>query len=94
MAVIDSNNPSILLWGFADSKQLVIVEAVTAKEALAAVQKYWLEGQTIVPLAFLPLDAPQLVHRPMYLFDRDFIRIGKNDFFFEWLKYLMERTQK
>lgn len=52
----------MLLWGFMDSEQLVIVDAVNANKALAKAEKYWHSGQTITPLGVLPLNAPELAH--------------------------------
>jgi hypothetical protein len=62
--------------------QTVIVNAATAKSALAAAEPFWNIGQAITPLAVLPLSAPELVNRPVY--SRYDLR-GDNGFFFYWL---------
>jgi hypothetical protein len=74
-----------MLWGFADSVQLVIIEAESAREALSNAEKHWLEGQTITPLATLPRNAPEMVNKRIYVFD-DIVWSGDNNSFFEELK--------
>ncbi|MDA8416577.1 MAG: hypothetical protein M0Z78_05855 [Betaproteobacteria bacterium] len=75
----------LLLWGFSDSRQMVIVAAETASEALSKAEKYWLAGQTITPLGALPLNAPGIAHQQNYKFDRDALGLANNNFFFEEL---------
>lgn len=75
-----------LLWGFADSRQMVVVAAATAKEAWGKAEKYWLEYQTITPLGVLPLNAPGIAHQQNYKFDRDALGLADNNFFFEELE--------
>lgn len=76
---------SKLLWGFADSGQMVILAAASAAEARKLADNYWLEGQAITPLATLPLNAPFFAHQRVFKYD-GIVWSGDNNFFFEELK--------
>jgi len=73
---------NMLLWAFCDSEKLVIVDAESAEEALDKAEKYWCVGQTITPLGALPLNAPDLIGKPIYPFDHALWH-ANNEFFFD-----------